>query len=296
MLTKKQFDVLVYLAQNEGKPTQREVAAETGMALGTVNKVMAELEALGYIEDKKISDAGLEILENNYRAKRAVFIAAGFGSRLVPITLNTPKPLVRVKGVRMIESLLDAVVAAGIEEIYIVRGYLGEQFDQLLYKYPTIKFIENPAYNEANNISSAYCARYLLQNAYVFEADLLLYNPKLITRYQYSSNYLGVPVEKTDDWCFETEGDRITRCGIGGINCHHMYGISYWTKDDGVKLASDIEKVFFMPGGKERFWDLVPLEFCLDNYNVSIRECTFDDVVEIDTYNELKVIDKTYDV
>lgn len=296
MLTKKQFDVLVYLAQNEGKPTQREVAAETGMALGTVNKVMAELEALGYIEDKKISDAGLEILENNYRAKRAVFIAAGFGSRLVPITLNTPKPLVRVKGVRMIESLLDAVVAAGIEEIYIVRGYLGEQFDQLLYKYPTIKFIENPAYNEANNISSAYCARYLLQNAYVFEADLLLYNPKLITRYQYSSNYLGVPVEKTDDWCFETEGDRITRCGIGGINCHHMYGISYWTKDDGVKLASDIEKVFFMPGGKERFWDLVPLEFCLDNYNVSIRECTFDDVVEIDTFNELKVIDKSYDV
>lgn len=296
MLTKKQFDVLVYLAQNEGKPTQREVAAETGMALGTVNKVMAELEALGYIEDKKISDAGLEMLENNYRAKRAVFIAAGFGSRLVPITLNTPKPLVRVKGVRMIESLLDAVVAAGIEEIYIVRGYLGEQFDQLLYKYPTIKFIENPAYNEANNISSAYCARYLLQNAYVFEADLLLYNPKLITRYQYSSNYLGVPVEKTDDWCFETEGDRITRCGIGGINCHHMYGISYWTKDDGVKLASDIEKVFFMPGGKERFWDLVPLEFCLDNYNVSIRECTFDDVVEIDTFNELKVIDKSYDV
>lgn len=296
MLTKKQFDVLVYLAQNEDKPTQREVAAETGMALGTVNKVMAELEALGYIEDKKISSAGLEMLENNYRAKRAVFIAAGFGSRLVPITLNTPKPLVRVKGVRMIESLLDAVVAAGIEEIYIVRGYLGEQFDQLLYKYPTIKFIENPAYNEANNISSAYCARYLLQNAYVFEADLMLYNPKLITRYQYSSNYLGVPVEKTDDWCFETEGDRITRCGIGGINCHHMYGISYWTKEDGIKLASDIEKVFFMPGGKERFWDLVPLEFCLDNYNVTIRECTFEDVVEIDTFNELKEIDKTYDV
>lgn len=296
MITKKQFDVLVYFAQNENKPTQREVAAETGMALGTANKVIAELEALGYVEDKKISQAGLEMLENNYRAKRAVFIAAGFGSRLVPITLNTPKPLVRVKGVRMIESLLDAVVAAGIEEIYIVRGYLGEQFDQLLYKYPTIKFIENPAYNEANNISSAYCARYLLQNAYVFEADLMLYNPKLITRYQYSSNYLGVPVETTDDWCFETDGDRIIRCGIGGTNCHHMYGISYWTKEDGIKLASDIEKVFFMPGGKQRFWDLVPLEFCLDNYNVSIRECTFDDVVEIDTYNELKVIDKTYDV
>ena len=68
--------------------------------------------------------------------KRAVFVAAGFGSRMVPITLNTPKPLVRVNGTRIIDTLLDAVVEAGIPEIVIVRGYLGEQFDQLLYKYP----------------------------------------------------------------------------------------------------------------------------------------------------------------
>ena len=55
-----------------------------------------------------------------------------------------------------------------------------------------IKFIENPIYNESNNISSVVCASYLLKNAYVLEADLLLYNPKLITKYQYESNYLGV--------------------------------------------------------------------------------------------------------
>lgn len=84
--------------------------------------------------------------------------------------INTPKPLIRVKGKRIIDSLLDAVIAAGIEEIYIVRGYLSEQFDQLLYKYPMIKYIENPAYNEANNISSIVCANYLLRNAYVLEA------------------------------------------------------------------------------------------------------------------------------
>ena len=78
---------------------------------------------------------------------------------MVPITLNTPKPLVRVNGTRIIDSLLDAVVEAGIPEIVIVRGYLGEQFDQLLYKYPNIRFVENPIYNEANNISSAVCVR-----------------------------------------------------------------------------------------------------------------------------------------
>ena len=118
-----------------------------------------------------------------YKVKRAVFIAAGFGTRLVPITLNTPKPLVRVHGERIIDSLIDACLEAGIEEIYIVRGYLAEQFDQLLYKYPMIRFLENPLYNEANNISSALVARYLLSNAYVFEADLLLYNPKIIRKY-----------------------------------------------------------------------------------------------------------------
>lgn len=98
---------------------------------------------------------------------------------MVPITLNTPKPLVRVKGKRIIDSLLDAITAANIEEIYIIRGYLSEQFDQLLYKYPNIKFIENPAYNEANNISSAMCARYLLQNSYLCEADRFPITPSL---------------------------------------------------------------------------------------------------------------------
>lgn len=151
-----------------------------------------------YVSEGSVTGYGLRELER-YRVKRAVFIAARFGSRLVPITLNTPKPLIRVKGKRLIDSLLDAVIAAGIEEIYIVRGYLTEQFDQLLYKYPMIKFIENPAYNESNNISSIVWANYLLRNAYVLEADLLPYNKKLITRYQYASNYLGIPVKVTDD-------------------------------------------------------------------------------------------------
>ena len=62
----------------------------------------------------------------------------------------------------MIDTMLDAVYAAGIEEVVVVRGYLGEQFDQLLYKYPGIRFVENPlAIMETNNISSAFCARNL---------------------------------------------------------------------------------------------------------------------------------------
>ena len=292
-LNHKEFKVLTCLEQEGKYIRQREVAAATGLSLGTVNNTVNALTEQGMLDANGLTAFGYEVLEP-YRVKRAVFIAAGFGSRLIPITLNTPKPLVRVKGVRMIDTLLDAVVAAGIEEIYIVRGYLGEQFDQLLYKYPQIRFLENPIYNEANNISSAMCARHLLQNAYVLEADLVLYNPKLITKYQYSSNYLGVPVESTDDWCMKTKNGIVTRLQIGGNNCHHMFGISYWTAEDGAKLYEDVKKVYEMPGGKERYWDQVPMEYCLQNYRIEVRPCTFEDIIEIDSYSDLKKLDKTY--
>ena len=295
MLTKKQFDILTTIECLGGFETQRQLAEKTEMSLGIVNKTLSALAAGGYIADRRITAKGLEALEP-YRVKRAIFIAAGFGSRMVPITLNTPKPLVRVKGQRIIDSLRDAVVAVGIEEIYLVRGYLAEQFDQLLYKYPNIKFIENPAYNEANNISSLMCVRSLLQNAYVFEGDMLLSNKALVTKYQYSSNYLGVPVSVTDDWCFETKNNQITKVSVGGTNCHQMIGISYWTAEDGKKLEEHIAAVYNAPGGKEKYWDQVPLEFYLHEYKITVRPCTFEDIIEIDTFRELKQIDPTYDV
>lgn len=157
-LTREQFDVLEALATSSSHGR-------------TTDPVMIDLVNQGFVKNDSITDAGINALEP-YRCKRAIFIAAGFGSRMLPITLNTPKPLVRVHGVRIIDRLIDACLEAGINEIYIVRGYLGELFDQLLYKYPMIKFLENPSYNEANNIGSAFIAKDLLSNAYVFEADL----------------------------------------------------------------------------------------------------------------------------
>ena len=294
-LNQKEFDLLASLAESEGRLTQRELAEKTGCALGTVNRILRQAEENGLVRDGRITPAGETALEP-YRVRRAVFIAAGFGSRMVPITFNTPKPLVRVHGIRIIDRLIDACLEAGIQEIVIVRGYLAEQFDQLKYKYPMITFLENPVYNEANNISSAMVARYLLSNAYVFEADLLIHNPKIIRKYHYTSDFLAIEKERTDDWCFTVRDGIITEEKVGGTDCWQMVGISYWNGEDGRKLSQDIAEVYASPGGKERYWEQVPLVYRKEHYAVRVRPCLEEDTVEIDTFRELKEIDKTYDV
>jgi CTP:phosphocholine cytidylyltransferase-like protein len=294
MINRKEFEVLMAILEENN--TQRALADRTGYSVGTVNKTIKELTEKGLLNDKKLTEKATNELEP-YRVKRAIFLAAGFGSRLVPITLNTPKPLVRVNGKRIIESLLDAVVKAEIPEIIIVRGYLGEQFEQLVKLYPQIKFIDNKIYNESNNISSAIAVKDLFENAYVLESDLLLKNPKLIRKYEYQTNFLGIPVEVTDDWCFYTDcSGIITKQAVGGQKCHQMVGVSYWDKADGQKLSKDLQEIFDSPGGKERYWEQTALEYKKENYKVLVRECKMDDIVEIDTFNELKQIDKSYDV
>ena len=300
-INRNQFEVLSIIEKEGGKKlSQRNLAADTNLSLGTVNKVMSELTEYGLISignenNIQITELGLRALEP-YRVKRAIVIAAGFGSRMVPITLNTPKPLVRVKGKRIVETVLDAIVEAGIEEIFLVRGYLGEQFDVLLSKYPNIKFLNNPLFNEANNISSAMLIKDKLENAYVCEADLVVMNPKLIRKYEYESNYLGIYKEVSDDWCLKVKNNKmkIADMVVGAQNAYQMVGISYWNEEDGKKLASYIPKTYEMPGGKERYWDEVALRVFKSEFEVAVRKCTEKDIIEIDSFKELKEIDPVY--
>lgn len=300
-LTLIQFEILTRVERHQDqKHSQRTLSQALDISLGVVNKTIAELMELELLRSLgnshyDVTLKGYEWLEP-HRVKKAIFMAAGFGSRLVPVTLNTPKPLILVHGKKIIETLLDAVVAAGIHDITIIRGYLGEQFDVLLKHYPMIKFVENPIYNEANNISSAFVVKDLMANAYVLESDLVVYNPELIRKYEYASNYLGMKVDVTDDWCFETKRGVITKVKIGGKDVHHMFGISYWTSEDAKQLSVDIDAVFHAPGGKEKYWDEVALKECIANYKVLVRSVQKEDIIEIDTYNELKQIDPIYNV
>lgn len=294
-LTHLEFDLLVTLisakvfSQSEKK---KELNQYTSVE---IEETLRNLRQKNYIDGEKITELGINAL-NPYQAKRAIFLAAGIGSRMMPITINTPKPLVRINNKRILDGLIEAIFHAGINEIIVVRGYLGEQFDYLLNKYPTIKLVDNLAYDSANNIASAMCVRGKLANAYILEADLLISTPSIIKKYNYSSNFLGIKTESSNDWCLMVENEKIVEQTLGGKNCYQMVGISYWDAIDGGKLESHIKQAYEMPGGKGLYWEQVPLKVFKDQYNVTIQECQSDDIIEIDTFEELKAVDNTYDV
>lgn len=231
----------------------------------------------------------------NYIAERAIILAAGFGSRMVPVTLDRPKPLVRVKGVRIIDTIIDALVEAGIDDITIVRGYKGECFDELLEKYPFLEFIDNALYDRTNSISSAYAAIDRLHGGcYICEADLLVTNPSVISKYHTSSDYLGSYTKETDDWSLQEKDGRAVNYRKGNTNCFNCYGISFWTPEDCDKLRIDIESVWNEDGGKDVFYEFVPLVNRKERYHVKIHECNPGDVVEIDNFYELVALDSSY--
>lgn len=296
MLDENEFNLLYALLYAEDHFSQRQLSENLGWSLGKVNKILKSVTEAGFYDGFSVTDKGRDAMEP-YRVKRAVFIAAGFSARLAPITLNTPKPMIRVNGRRIIETMLDAVAAAEIPEVIIVRGYMGEEFDLLRYKYPNIQFVENPLYNEYNNISSAMCVRFQLSNAYVMDADLILNDPGVIRKYEYRSNLLAFPVERTDDWCVTTDkSGYVNSVSMGGVNGYRMVGIFYWSGEDGARLAEDLSEVYQSPGGKERLWEHTPLIYRKEHYKVSVRLCREEDVTEVDTFSELKKIDRSYDI
>ncbi len=253
------------------------------------------LQAMNYIDDNRnLTAEAFKVLEP-YKVKRAVIMAAGFGSRMVPVTLKTPKPLVRVNGTRIIETLLNKIIKAGIKEIYIIRGYLKDQFDVLLEKYPFIKFIDNDLFDKENNISSAIKAIDLFDNTYFCEADFICKGTDIIKPYQYFSNYLGTPVKSTDDWCFDVDNENIiSNYRKGGTNCVQAFGISYWNHEDGLLLQSKLKEMYQDKSTHNEFWEMCIFSFFKNDFKIKCRYCKKESILEIDSFKELCEVDNSY--
>lgn len=180
--------------------------------------------------------------------------------------------------------------------IYVVVGYLKEQFVTLEEEYPGVKLIENPYYDTCNNISSLYVAREYIENAFILDGDQIIYNPEILAPEFERSGYNSVWTDdETDEWLQTVENGIVTACSrTGGKGGWQLYSISRWTAEDGKKLKRHLEIEFEQKKNRQIYWDDVAM-FCYpEEYQLGIRPMNKDDIIEVDNLSELIALDASY--
>ena len=214
------------------------------------------------------------------KIERAIIMAAGLGNRLSPVTLTTPKPLIKVNGTRMIDTAIFALHKNGIFEIYVVVGYMKEQFLSLEKDNPGLVLIDNPYYAEC----------------IIMDGDQIIYNPEILSADFAYSGYCSVWTdEKTDEWLQTVENGVVTSCSRnGGKKGWQLYSVSRWNANDGKKLKRHLEIEFEERKNRQIYWDDVAM-FCYpEEYKLGIYPISKEDIVEIDNLRELAALDPYY--
>ena len=228
---------------------------------------------------------------------RAIIMAAGKGTRMHPITEKIPKPLIRVHGKRMIDTIIDTLHENGIYEIYVVIGYLKEAFQNLPNEVKGVTLIENPYFDTCNNISSLYVAKDYISNAIIIDGDQIITDSTILFTEFINSGYNCVWQENDSKEWMLTLDDRfkVLSCSRnGGNHAWQLYGISRWTTEDGMKLKELLELEFKEKKNTQIYWDDIAMFKHFDRFNLHGYPMHKGGVKEIDSLDELIEEDNSY--
>ena len=136
---------------------------------------------------------------------KALILAAGFGSRLMPLTQDNPKCMVEYRGKKLIDYEVGALREAGISEIAVVGGYLFKVLKSYVESQFNIKNIyQNKNYDKTNMVQTMFCARKFLESCIKEKQDLVIsyadivYNAEIVRKLMESQEPLSIVVDK--DW------------------------------------------------------------------------------------------------
>lgn len=162
------FDLCRYVKE-EGFASKEELVKMFGASFKEANDLKYLTTDMGkYI----ITDKGLAYLDQ-FKVDNAIIVASGFGSRFVPFTYDVPHGLLKVRGEALVERQIRQLKNVGIDDITIVVGYLGDQFEYLIEKYD-VSLVKNPNFKERDLLSSLKLVKNRLANTYVISADIYL--------------------------------------------------------------------------------------------------------------------------
>ena len=166
----QEYDI-IYSLLKEPFINQRILAEKSGYSLGTINRSIKDLIKNGYL-DKEIRLTSKAFFELKEKVPRnAIILAAGFGMRMVPINMETPKGLLEVNGEPLIERIIQQLHDVGIQEIFIVVGFLKEQYEYLSDEYG-VELVVNPYYASKNNLHSLKLVLDYISNTYIIPCDI----------------------------------------------------------------------------------------------------------------------------
>lgn len=224
---------------------------------------------------------------------RAILMAAGMGTRLRPLTETTPKSLIEVNGMSLLERQIINLKEIGVNEIIVLTGYLHEKFDDIVKKYNLTKVV-NDKYDIYNNIYTMYLVRQYLDDAFVIDADNYITRNFLPKNKPNTSVYYSACKENIiGEWILKyDENGRVLGVDIGKEGDQPSYimsGASYWTEKDGELIAKKVEEAVEKYGLLDIYWDNIAVDNFKD-MNVYIEKIESNDIFEIDTLEDLEYL------